>query len=95
MDPAITSIGPWTLGFSSEELALFIPLLAIGGGLGVAVISVVVGAIKKVSVTKHREETKRELAAYVAEGSMKPEDAEKILKADQPSRKSGDWHKAS
>ena len=31
-----------------------------------------------------REESRRELAAYVAEGSMSPDDAEKILAADRP-----------
>ncbi len=31
-----------------------------------------------------REESRREVAAYVAEGSMSPEDAEKILAADMP-----------
>lgn len=32
--------------------------------------------------TRAREETRRELAAYVAEGSMTPEDAERILCAE-------------
>ncbi|MEL6497401.1 MAG: hypothetical protein AAF937_03070 [Planctomycetota bacterium] len=46
--------------------------------LGIAVVWVS-GTLKKVSITKQRERTKRELAAYVAEGSMSPEDAKAIL----------------
>lgn len=34
---------------------------------------------------KLREKTKQEIAAYVAEGSMTPEDAERIIKAGNES----------
>lgn len=39
----------------------------------------VTGMIRKCSATRQRERTKRELAAYVAEGSMSPDDAHRIL----------------
>ena len=54
----------------------FIPVLAIGGGLGVAIVAIIFGTIKSMVVAKAREETKRELAAYVAEGSI---DADKAV----------------
>ncbi|MEQ9206095.1 MAG: hypothetical protein RLN78_01880 [Phycisphaerales bacterium] len=52
------------------------------GGL-VAVIAILFGTLTGFAGTKEREKTKRELAAYVAEGSMTPSDAERILRADK------------
>lgn len=66
---------------------LLIPIIAIVGGLALGGISIVFGIVKGIVETRAREETKRELAAYVAEGSMSPEDAERIVKADMPSWK--------
>ena len=63
-----------------DDVAL-IPLVAITGGLLVGVIAIVAGTINSISSRKQREESRREIAAYVAEGSMTPEDAERILKA--------------
>ena len=48
------------------------------GGL-VALFAIFFGTISSTAETKEVERTKRELAAYVAEGSMTPEDAERIL----------------
>jgi hypothetical protein len=62
----------------SEEV---IPVLAIGGGLAVAVISIICGTIRRTVETKSREESRREIAAYVAEGSMSADDAFKLLSA--------------
>jgi hypothetical protein len=61
-----------------------IALVAIVGGLGVAALGILVGTIGSVVRTRTREATKREVSAYVAEGSMSPEDAERIIKADKP-----------
>lgn len=63
--------------------------IAIVGGLFIAVIAIVASFVRGVLKTRAREQTKRELAAYVAEGTMRPEDAERIIKADQPK-----WEKA-
>jgi hypothetical protein len=54
----------------------FIPVLAILGGFVVAIVAIIFGAIKSMVVAKAREETKRELAAYVAEGTI---DADKAV----------------
>ena len=51
------------------------------GGL-IAIVAIVFSMIKKTSVTKQREQSRRELAAYVAEGSMTPDDAERLLRAE-------------
>ena len=41
------------------------------------------GILHAMSKSKEREQTRREVAAYVAEGSMTPADAERILKAGE------------
>jgi hypothetical protein len=55
-------------------------LIFVIGGL-IAIVSIVFSMGKSITVTKERERTRRELSAYVAEGSMTPEDAERLLKA--------------
>ena len=64
-----------TLGFSDSD----IPLLAIGGGLTVGVIGIVFGTVSSMFNKRQQEQTKREIAAYVAEGSITPADAERII----------------
>lgn len=66
----------------TDALAREIELvLILGGGLGFATIVVITGMFKSVLGTRARELTKREVAAYVAEGSVQPEDAIKMLTA--------------
>ena len=45
----------------------------------IALIAIVTDAWRKASETKAKEESRREIAAYVAEGSMTAEDAAQIL----------------
>ncbi len=59
----------------------WIPILAISGGLGLAIIGMVTGAIRRSLREKYREESRREIAAYVAEGSITAADGERLLKA--------------
>jgi hypothetical protein len=47
----------------------------------VAVVAIGAGTISSVCKTRARERTKREIAAYVAEGTIDPKDAVKMLKA--------------
>ena len=57
-------------------------VLAIAGAFSVALVAIVGGITRRVLATRAKEATKRELAAYIAEGSMRPEDAERILRSD-------------
>ncbi|GJM20061.1 MAG: hypothetical protein DHS20C14_22740 [Phycisphaeraceae bacterium] len=66
-------------GQGNENL---IPIIAVAGGLLVAIVAIVSSMITSAKRTRQREETRREIAAYVAEGSMTPEDAEKLLLAE-------------
>lgn len=86
------AFGAVSLGqIEASHMALAIPLIAIGGGLLTGIIAIISGNIRKTMQTREREETKRELAAYVAEGTMTPETAERMLRADQK----GSWNKPS
>lgn len=48
---------------------------------GSILLGMLIKSVTTVCTTASRERTKREIAAYVAEGSMTPEQAERILRA--------------
>lgn len=67
-----------TLASVPEEV---IPIISIGGAFAVAIVGIVANAIRKTVTSKAREESRREIAAYVAEGSMSAEEGAKLLEA--------------
>lgn len=58
-----------------------IPLVAIVGGLTFAATIVIINTTAAVLKTKAKEQSRREIAAYVAEGSMTPDEGERLMKA--------------
>jgi uncharacterized protein YggU (UPF0235/DUF167 family) len=66
-------------GNGNENL---IPIIAIVCGIMVAIVAIVSGCVSSTKKLRQREETRREIAAYVAEGSMTADDAERLLKAE-------------
>ncbi len=65
----------------------FLAIVAIGMGCltgMVAIIGCVVGGVMR---TRAKEATKRELAAYVAEGTLAPDQAVAMINADRPKLK--------
>jgi hypothetical protein len=72
MHPLLSSI-------SGSERDMVAIVIFMGGGILVAVTAIITQAITKVSQTRHREESRREIAAYVAEGTISPDDAAKLL----------------
>ncbi|GEM_PF-467369 len=60
-----------------------VPVLVFGVGGLIAVSAIVFGTHAATTQAKERERTKRELAAYVAEGSITPDDAERLLSDKQ------------
>ena len=58
-----------------------IPFIIFGGGAVVAIIAIIFGAIKRIAMNSEREKSRREIAAYIAEGSMSPDDGIRLLKA--------------
>ena len=59
----------------------FIAVAAITLGCTVGVVGIIGGAVSAVLRTRARELTKRELAAYVAEGTLDPDKAVAIINA--------------
>lgn len=49
---------------------------------GVAMIGILCGTISSVFKTRARERSRREIAAYIAEGSMTAEQGEKLMRAE-------------
>ncbi|MFG0331394.1 MAG: hypothetical protein ACF8PN_16015 [Phycisphaerales bacterium] len=53
------------------------------GGLGaVAIVAILLGTVRSILKTAIRERSRRDIAAYVAEGSMTPEQGERLLRAE-------------
>ncbi len=59
----------------------FIAVVAITLGCAVGIVGIIAGAIGGVMRTRAKEMTKRELAAYVAEGTLDPDKAIAIINA--------------
>jgi hypothetical protein len=57
--------------------------LFVGGGIAVAITAILSGCLKSVVKSVSRERTRREIAAYIAEGSMTPEQGEKLMGAGE------------
>ncbi len=65
--------------FDGENL-----IFVIGGTI--AIVAIVFSAIKRIVTTGSRERSRREIAAYIAEGSMTPEQGERLMKAGDDKR---------
>jgi hypothetical protein len=74
-------------GPPQEVLEQLVPILAITGGLTVAILFIVVEGIRRVAQTRMRETSRREIAAYVAEGSISADDAVRILSSGGSAKK--------
>lgn len=76
-------MAPLTLAASIEEI---LPLAAIAAGTVIVLVWIIMATIDSTVKTRAREETRRELAAYVAEGSMTAADAAQIMNAGKNPR---------
>lgn len=66
----------------AEDIYVLIPLSA----MALAVIAVVGGILNNMARSRQYERSRREIAAYIAEGSISPEEGERLLSAKGPSR---------
>ncbi len=68
-------------------------VIFIVGGM-IAIVGIVFGSVagvmSSVVKTREREQSRRELAAYVAEGTLDPDKAIEMLKAGEPSGEEAD-----
>lgn len=82
-------------GFSSvvESFAndpeMIIGLAAVAGWIPVVIVCVVVGQMGRIARIRAVEQSRREIAAYVAEGTITPDEAERLLRASPSSRRGG------
>jgi len=67
--------------FDVQRVAMMVPIVAIVIGGLIWIVSAIACAARRSIETKEREQSRRELAAYVAEGTMTPDDAAKLLNA--------------
>ncbi|MFB3430128.1 MAG: hypothetical protein ABL309_04350 [Phycisphaerales bacterium] len=82
VDSAVESSTAGGLGIDSDIL---VPVIAIIMGCSIAIIAIVCGTL----ASGQREKTRREIAAYVAEGTISPEDGERMLRAASMTPKKG------
>ena len=68
----------------SDDIWVLIPLF----GISVAIIAVAGGLLVDHFKAKNYERSRREIAAYIAEGSMSPEEGERLLAAKPGKRPS-------
>ncbi|MCA9303469.1 MAG: hypothetical protein KC996_05040 [Phycisphaerales bacterium] len=61
-----------------------VPIMIFGSFALVGSLAIMFGLGRKITLIKEREKSRREIAAYVAEGSMTPEDAERLLNSMNP-----------
>lgn len=76
------SAGTFSLLERMLSFDVFVPSLITAG----IVISVIVKAVSGMVTSLSRERTRREIAAYIAEGSITPEQGERLMKADPSAR---------
>ncbi len=62
-------------------------IFVVGGAIAIVgiVFGTVAGAMSSVARSRERERSRRELAAYVAEGTLDPDKAIEMFKAGEPS----------
>ena len=60
-------------------------IIFVTGGT-IAIVAILFSAIKSRVIAGHREKSRREIAAYIAEGSMTPEQGEKLMNAGPKSK---------
>jgi len=70
----------------ATDIKDLIPVIAIGCGSVITVIWVVLATIDSIVKARAGEATRRELAAYVAEGSMSAADAANIINAGRSNK---------
>lgn len=58
-----------------------IAIIAVTGGLFAATLIACMGIRYAIINRKQREQTKREITAYIAEGSISPEEGERLIRA--------------
>lgn len=75
-----------SIPFQDMDGGQIIGLFSVGGGFLFVIIGTIARNARMTAINKEREQSRREIAAYVAEGSMTPEQAERLLAAGEKPR---------
>lgn len=69
---------------NSDSFVMFL-IFGVGGTIGgiIAVTAIVLGTRQNVRIAEEREQSRREIAAYIAEGSMSAQDGERLMSAGE------------
>ncbi|MBX3315377.1 MAG: hypothetical protein KF902_00785 [Phycisphaeraceae bacterium] len=67
-----------TLAASDEKEIILI------GGIVIALVAIIFSFVRSMVLGTAREHSRREIAAYVAEGTMTAEEGERLIKAGNP-----------
>lgn len=73
------------LAIQGEEIGA----MAVIGGFSLAMLGMVMGTVRRNVEVREREQSRREIAAYVAEGSMSAEQGERLIAAGKRGRDRG------
>lgn len=65
----------------TSDRGMFALTMIFGVGGLIALFGIFFGSLVSATKAKEREKSRREIAAYIAEGSMSPEDGERLLNA--------------
>lgn len=68
-----------------------VKIVAVSGGLFIGVVAIIFTTVAGVFKNGQREKSRRDIAAFVAEGSMTADEGERLLKAGVKSA----WHEKS
>ncbi len=77
-----------SIPFQDMDGGQIIGFFAVAGGALFLIIGTIARSARMTAINKEREQSRREIAAYVAEGSMSPEQAERLLAAGEKPRSS-------
>lgn len=61
---------------------VIVPFMVFAVGGTIAVLAIFSAMLRCIVKTRAREQSRREIAAYIAEGSMTPEQGERLMKAN-------------
>jgi hypothetical protein len=64
-----------------------IAIVGVVFGCLIAMLAIVMGSIRSTLRTRQREQSRREIAAYIAEGSMTPAEGERLMAAGEDPRR--------
>jgi hypothetical protein len=67
-----------------QEEVFIIIVVGVGAVVLISVVSIIAGMIQSTMKTREKERSRREIAAYVAEGSISADEGERLIDAGRP-----------